>query len=106
MDRIVASDEQICRAANGRVFTLTVLVGQPFQEADGVWACPVFVEGLDGKERLIHGEYSLQSLGLALSYVRTLLRGFAESGGLLFDPETNETFSMTEHISSMFGSTT
>lgn len=106
MDRIVASDEQICRAANGRIFTLTILVGEPFQEDDGVWACPVFVSDLDGKERLIHGEYSLQAIGLALSYVRTLLRGFAESDGSIFDPDTNETFSMTEHISSMFGSLT
>jgi len=55
-------------------------IGQPYQKADGSWACPIQLKGLFEDLADVSGEDSFQALMLAQNLARTLLNALVEKG--------------------------
>lgn len=79
-------------AATGRRTSIRVEIGRPHPDPRGGWACPVLVDGLDGKVRDIFGEDSLQALCLGLRIVRVHLACVLERGSRLVDARDDSDF--------------
>jgi hypothetical protein len=70
-----------------------VEIGQPYQVAEGEWACPVKIRGLYDSLCDIHGQDSLQTLCLAASLVRSLT-AFVKGGGRMMFPNTDHAYDL------------
>jgi hypothetical protein len=81
---IASREFRACHPDRGE-FTITLRIGVPFRSSDADWACPVQLEGLFETLRPQHGIDSWQALVLAQYLARTLLEGFVEDGGQIFD---------------------
>ena len=55
-------------------------IGQPYQNDDGSWACPIQLKGLFDELSDVSGEDSFQALMLAQNLARTLLNALTEKG--------------------------
>ena len=65
----------------GEKTPFTIRIGKPHAELDGEhWACPVWLDGLDGRYPDIRGMDSLQAVTLALAFLRSMMNGFAKRG--------------------------
>lgn len=73
----------VCPKRGG--FEVTIKLGSPYRASDVDWACPVGMLALHEGLADQHGVDSWQALVLAQSLARTLLLGFVEDGGRLFD---------------------
>lgn len=89
MDTPIASLHLTELTPSGEHKPIHIQVWCPY-DADGAWACSVFMDGLDSKPRTIYGEDSLQALCLALRMIRSELEGVLERGGRLIDSEASE----------------
>ena len=70
---LIASHRLLWQHADGTESIMTVNVGTPYYADNGAWACPVSLDGFDGRYRDIYGDSSLQALCLALSLVEKQL---------------------------------
>ena len=86
----VAHRELMARTPEGKEFSITVRLGQPYKSTDSEWACPVSIEGLHENLRDIRGVDSWQSLQLAFCLALDLLASFVEDGGRLFWRDSEE----------------
>ena len=66
-------------------FEIEIIIGTPYEISDSEWACAIKVHGLYDNLRDQHGVDSWQALMLAQRLAKTLLQGFVEDGGRLFD---------------------
>ena len=55
-------------------------IGQPYQNEEGSWACPIQLKGLFEDLSDVYGEDSFQALMLAQNLARTLLNALVEKG--------------------------
>ena len=55
-------------------------IGQPYQNEEGTWACPIQLNGLFEDLPDVNGEDSFQALMLAQNLARTLLNALVEKG--------------------------
>ncbi len=69
--------------AAGKKFTIDVRVGAPCRVDAHEWVCPVSLAPLSDRPYDVHGNSSLQALGLGLSLVVDVLRKFERRGGRL-----------------------
>ena len=65
-------------------------IGQPFQTAEGSWACPVQLKGLFENLSDVYGEDSFQALMLAQNLARTLLNALVEKGWTIYSYSDKE----------------
>lgn len=65
-------------------FQLRLGLGRPFRSDEGMWACPVIIEGLYAKLCPVCGIDSWQALQLGNRLIRQLLTQFHEQGGRFF----------------------
>jgi hypothetical protein len=70
---------------SGERIPLTIELGAPLQHPDGFWHTPVALHGLHGRLGDICGEDSLQSLCLAVEFIRLRLASVVESGDRVTD---------------------
>ncbi len=59
-------------------------IGQPYQNEDGSWACPIQLKGLFENLADVGGEDSFQALMLAQNLARTLLNALVEKGWTVY----------------------
>lgn len=83
---------------DGREFSLTLGVGQPYEVSPGEWACPLFMDGLHQRLAAQHGADSWQALQLAYQLIAQLLGYFVQDGGELRWPENREPMTLSELI--------
>jgi len=53
-------------------------IGAPHYDERGSWSCPVLLTGIDETVREIHGEDSMQALGLAVGFIHTMLNSLRQ----------------------------
>jgi hypothetical protein len=58
-----------------------IRIGIPYDTGEGDWACPIDTGGIRRRDMDVHGQDSLQSLCLAISYLRMCMEGFVAKGG-------------------------
>lgn len=68
-------------------FDINVRIGSPYQVSSEEWACRVCLDGLHTRLSDTHGVDAFQALMLAQNLARTLLAGFVDQGGQLFDSD-------------------
>jgi hypothetical protein len=68
-------------------FEVDLQIGAPYQISDVEWACSVGLDALYKDLGDQHGVDSWQVLMLAQRLAKTLLEGFVQDGGRLFDAE-------------------
>ncbi|MEP7074727.1 MAG: DUF3658 domain-containing protein [Acidobacteriota bacterium] len=74
-----------------REFKIRLMIGKPYPDDSGSWACPVAMIGLRGAFPDMHDVDSWQALMIAVNLHRRLLTYFVEDGGKLFwDKDGNE----------------
>jgi len=83
-DTIATRELLACHPGRGK-FVITLRISAPVRASEVDWACAVELEGLYERLRPQHGVDSWQALVLAQNLARTLLRGFVEDGGQIFD---------------------
>src|ERR1700679_654852 len=81
----IAKTELVRIRKNGDHVSVSIEVGQPYKTTDGVWCTPVALHGVDGRLPGIFGEDSLQSLCLAIEFIRARLEDVVEAGDRLID---------------------
>lgn len=72
-------------------------IGQPYQKAEGAWACPIQLKGLFEDMPDINGEDSFQALMLAQNLARTLLNALVEKGWKVYSFADKEV-----HVDTLF----
>ena len=87
-----------CVRPNGERVSVTVAVGHPYPTSEGDWACPIAVDGLQGRLDDIAGSDSMQALCLAIRTARDLLASFMTDGGRVLDPETGAQASLDDRF--------
>jgi len=89
-----------CVRPGGERVSVTIAVGHPYPTSEGDWACPVEIDGLQGRLDDIAGTDSMQALCLAIRTARDLLTSFMVDGGRILDPGTGEEVSLDDHFGS------
>src|SRR5215203_6152323 len=79
-----------------RAFEIRAMVGAPYKDESGDWACPVSLDGLHGQLQDIYGVDSWQSLVLAMNLVGNLLTYFVEDGGKLYREKGGDEISVAD----------
>lgn len=85
----IAERDVICQRASGNFFPVTIRIGAPYRNADGEWACPVSLIGLQEQLNDMRGVDSLQALVLAIGLARKLLGYVIDDGGRILWPDSN-----------------
>lgn len=83
-------------AKDGHGFQIHLMVGRPYQQDAGNWACPVALGGLHGRLHDVRAEDSWQALILAIRLAEVLLGFFIEDGGKLYWEEGGEEMSLND----------
>ena len=65
---------------DGEVKEVNLGIGQPYEEEEGSWACPIQLKGLFEHVSDARGEDSFQALMLAQNLAKTLLNALVEKG--------------------------
>jgi hypothetical protein len=87
MNIVVAHIELDVLWPDGRRTTVTLRIGQPYQDIElRGWRCPVSLQGLSRQPPDLGGEDSLQALLLALRFAHYELGGAILRGGRLLYP--------------------
>jgi hypothetical protein len=86
----IAEKELVMVRAGGEKVAIIVEIGQPYQSAEGEWRTPVALHGLHERLSDICGEDSLQSLSLAVEFIRRRLASVVERGDQLIDAEGDD----------------
>lgn len=102
---MIASRRLVWRQADGTEKIITVHVGTPYFVDSGAWACPVSLDGFDGRYVDIFGDSSLQALCLALSLVETRLGHMLAANDTLLYPEDRGRFDAGA-LAALFGRAT
>ena len=92
MNDPIASQKLVQIKPDGARTPVLVSIGRPQPDNKGAWACPMFVEGLDSQERIIHGESSMQALCLAIGMSRFYLKEALRMGNRLVDSGEDSNF--------------
>jgi len=61
----------------------SICVYAPYKGEDGVWRCPVSMEGIHSSLPDIQAADSLQSLTLAVALIKRIILKFQEKGGVV-----------------------
>lgn len=96
----IASSRFVLVDADRTERALVVRIGRPYEVGDGEWACPVDTDGLQGRHPDVRGTDSFQSLCLASSLVRLVLRDFVAKGGKVLHEDRTEVT-----LAAVFGTT-
>jgi|SRR5581483_12229381 len=88
--RIYIAERTLYLKNTNEVKEVTLRIGQPYQQEDGSWACPIQLKGLFEGLSDVYGEDSFQSLMLAQNLARTLLNAFAEKGWSIYSQADKE----------------
>jgi hypothetical protein len=83
-DPIATREFRACHPDRGS-FTITVRSDRPVRASEVDWSCGVELKGLYEKLAPQHGVDDWQALMFAQKLARTLLSGFIEDGGQIFD---------------------
>ena len=86
----IAKKELIVVRTGGERVAVVAEIGQPYQSAEGDWRTPVALHGLHERLSDICGEDSLQSLTLAVEFIRRRLALVVERGDQLLDTEGDD----------------
>lgn len=87
MNLVVAHTELDVLWPDGRRVTVTLRIGQPYQDPElRDWRCPVDLQGLSRRPPDMAGEDSLQALLLALRFAHYELGGAIARGARLLYP--------------------
>jgi hypothetical protein len=89
-----------CVRPDGARVSVTIAVGHPYPTSEGDWACPVEIDGLQGRLEDIAGSDSMQALCLAIRTARDLLDSFMADGGRILDPGTGKPVRLDDHFGS------
>lgn len=81
---------------SGHGFQIRLMVGRPYQEGAGNWACRVALDGFHERLPDVRGENSWQALILAIRLAKTLLGFFIEDGGRLYWEADGEEMSLND----------
>ena len=77
-------------STDGKRTPFSIEVGDPFED-DRCWCCPVNIPGLhDLNHKGIFGEDSVQSLCLALGFVKKLLESSTEDGSKICEVNSDD----------------
>ena len=89
MDDAIAVTKLVGESKDRGRFSIRVRIGRPYlrDKQPDMWACPVSVEPLYKQLADIAGEDSFQALCLASRLAASLLEGFVQSGGRLFNDD-------------------
>lgn len=79
----VASRTLVATDASRGMFSIHLVIGQPYRCAENEWACSIALDGLYEHLWDQHGVDSFQALMLAQNLAKTLLSDFVANGGLL-----------------------
>lgn len=102
---LIASHRLLWQHADGTETIITVNVGTPYYADSGAWACPVSLDGFDGRSLDIFGDSSLQALCLALSLVEKRLGHMLAANETLLYPEDRSRFD-SGALAALFGRAT
>ena len=81
----VASRNFVASDSSLGVFTVRLVIGQPYRVAENEWACSIALDGLYEHLWDQHGVDSFQALMQAQNLARTLLGDFVTNGGVLLN---------------------
>jgi len=76
---IIGTENIVWLRADGSESLIEIKIGMPYP-LDSDWACPLFLNGIDGRLEDIMGVSSIQSLNLALRLAKQRLSYLLESG--------------------------
>jgi hypothetical protein len=99
----IASEELLWLKKDGSEIPVHAQIGTPYQIDDITWACPAFLDGIDGRYADIVGSTSFQALSLAMHVVGIRLRHQVEAGEIFVYPEDRATPWNLHTISAVFG---
>lgn len=91
MHTYIAERTLYLKNAEEAVKEVNIGIGQPYQNEDGSWSCPIQLKGLFEKLSDTVGEDSFQALMLAQNLARTILNALVEKGWNLYSFEDKET---------------
>jgi hypothetical protein len=81
MSEEIASTNVICVTPEGERLPVTISIGRPYRDSDGLWACPVSLQGLYRRLSPMKSDDAFHALCLSIFLVRNLLAGVVEDGG-------------------------
>lgn len=107
MPKFIASDNLIWVQPDGSESVISINVGLPYQIDSESWACPVELDGVDGRYSDILGESSLQCLCLAIALVAKRLQDLIDHNEKLLYSKDRSLFDLQlfNVIFGMHGST-
>jgi hypothetical protein len=82
--------------ADGQAMKVMLRIGFPYEVSTQEWACPVAIDGMQGRLADIRGIDAWQALQLGQSLQAQLLADFVAGGGMLFCHETSEPITVAE----------
>jgi hypothetical protein len=96
----IVSSGLICITPAGERIPVTIVIGRPYCDGDGLWVCPVGLEGLYRRLSPMKSDDPFHALCLSVFLVRNLLAGFIEEGGRVLIASTNEDFPIEAYFPS------
>lgn len=100
MKKVIANTKVVCVTGKGERLPVTVSIGQPYQGEDGLWVCPLSLEGLYQRLSPMKSDDSLHALCLSIFLARNLLMEFIDEGGRVLIAESqDEDFPMDAYFS-------
>jgi hypothetical protein len=76
----IANIDLLFERSTGEHVSVSIEIGSPYINDQGVWACPTEMDGLYSRSDVC-GEDSFQSLCLALSLIHKMITYFIQDGG-------------------------
>lgn len=90
MNEPIASTNLVFVTPEGKHLPVTISIGRPHLEDDGLWSCPISMRGLYQKLSPMKSDDSLHALCLGIFLIRNLLTGFVEDGGRILTEKAGE----------------
>jgi hypothetical protein len=87
MNEEISTTSLICVTEAGDRLPVTISIGRPFKDGDGLWACPVSLQGLYTRLSPMKSDDSFHALCLSVLLVRDLLMDFVAKGGRILIAE-------------------
>ena len=81
MDDEIAGSDVICITSAGERLPVRIMIGRPTRNDEGLWECPVGLQGLYQQLSSMKSDDSFHALCLSVSLIRSLLEGFVLGGG-------------------------
>jgi hypothetical protein len=90
MSEAISSARLVCVTPEGDRLPVTISIGRPVKNKEGLWVCPVNLQGLYPRLSPMKSNDSFHALCLSIFLVRDLLMGFVEGGGQILIAETKD----------------